>query len=211
MRVNRENLSTIFDAISRTMSEHRSYLITLDQQAGDGDLGISMDEGYRAIATFLQTTTEDDLGKLFMSFATLFNEAAPSSLGTITSFAFMGMAKQLKGKTEAGLDELIEAMEAGIARIMEKAKSKPGEKTILDSLYPAVKALDEHRADDARTAFAAAAQAAAKGAEMTKGMMPVHGRAAYYGERSVGLLDGGAEVGRLLFEAIARCLAHEEG
>lgn len=32
----------------------------------------------------------------------LFNEAAPSTLGTITSFGLMGMAKALKGKAEAG-------------------------------------------------------------------------------------------------------------
>ena len=50
----------------------------------------------------------------------------------------MGMAKTLKGKQEGSLPELAEAMAVGIAVIMEKAKSKPGEKTILDALYPAV-------------------------------------------------------------------------
>ena len=31
----------------------------------------------------------------------------------------------------------------------------------------------------------------------------VHGRAAYYGEKSIGLLDGGSVVGRLIFEALS--------
>ena len=32
-----------FDAISKKMSENRMHLISIDQQIGDGDLGISMD------------------------------------------------------------------------------------------------------------------------------------------------------------------------
>ena len=48
----------------------------------------------------------------------------------------------------------------------------------------------------------AAALAAAAGAEATRNMKPVHGRAAYYGEKSLGHLDGGAVVGKLIFEAL---------
>ena len=35
----------------------------------------------------------------------------------------------------------------------------------------------------------------------------VHGRAAYYGDRSLGVLDGGSVVGALVFQAIADHLA----
>ena len=45
------------------------------------------------------------------------------------------------------------------------------------------------------------AKAAAEGSESTKEMLSVHGRAAYYGEKSLGVLDGGSVVGRLIFEA----------
>ena len=53
-----------------------------------------------------------------------------------------------------------------------------------------------------RDRFEAAAAAAAKGSEDTKNMKAVHGRAAYYAEKSIGVLDGGSVVGKLLFEAI---------
>ncbi|WP_293908842.1 dihydroxyacetone kinase subunit L [Sphaerochaeta sp. UBA5836] len=202
MSLTRENLTSVFSAISAVMHEHRDYLIGLDQQNGDGDLGISMDEGYRAVAEYLKQSQENDLGKLFMQIASVFNESAPSSLGTITAFGLMGIAKSLKGKSEANLSEVALALQSGVERIMEKAKSKPGEKTILDSLHPAVQALAEQRDSDAETAFKAASEAARSGAESTKAMRSVHGRAAYYGDKSIGLLDGGAEVGRLLFEAI---------
>jgi len=117
----------------------------------------------------------------------------------------MGMAKALKGKTEASLEDVAGAMDAGLATIMEKAKSKPGEKTILDALHPAVEALKENAASgDAKAAFALAAAAAADGSENTKSMRSVHGRAAYYGDKSIGLLDGGSVVGKLIFEGISR-------
>ena len=64
--------------------------------SGDGDLGVSMSEGFAAAARFVEETQETDLGKLLMQTGGVFNEAAPSSLGTIISFAFMGMAKSLK-------------------------------------------------------------------------------------------------------------------
>ena len=34
-------------------------------------------------------------------------------------------------------------------------------------------------------------------------MPAVHGRAAYYGEKAIGLIDGGSVAGRFIFEALA--------
>jgi len=200
--MNAETVKRALLSISALMTENRDYLIELDQQNGDGDLGISMAAGFKALSAYLAAAEEKDLGKLFMKSSGILNEAAPSSLGTILSIGLMGMAKALKGKEEAGIKEVCAAMEAGIAAIMEKAKSKPGEKTILDALCPAVEALKNSPASDATSAWAKAAQAAAAGSEATKTMRSVHGRAAYYAEKSIGVLDGGSAVGRLIFEGI---------
>lgn len=188
--------------ISRTMTSNRQYLIELDQRNGDGDLGISMSDGYAAAHKYLLGTQESDLGKLFVGMAKAFNEAAPSSLGTITSFLMMGMARVLKGHESADAAMLGDAFLAGVERIMEKAGSKPGEKTILDVLEPSARALREHAQEGMATALKHAAQAAREGEESTKNMRAVHGRAAYYGDKTLGLVDGGAVAGRLLFEAI---------
>ncbi|WP_320122571.1 dihydroxyacetone kinase subunit L [uncultured Sphaerochaeta sp.] len=210
MGFTKKHLTQVFIEISTIMHENRDYLISLDQQNGDGDLGISMDEGYRKVKEYLEQAEEVDLGKLFMQSASVFNESAPSSLGTITAFALMGIAKQLKGKNEANLPEVAGAIMAGIERIMEKGQSKPGEKTILDSLYPAGLALLDNKEKPFLVAFQVALRAARDGSENTKSMRSVHGRAAYYGDKSIGLLDGGAEVGRLIFEAIMRYLERKK-
>lgn len=201
--MNAASVKTGIRKISRIMAENKDYLIKLDQQNGDGDLGVSMSEGFEAATVFVEGTSETDLGKILMQTGGVFNEAAPSSLGTIISFAFMGMAKSLKGKTEAGLPEFAEAVMAGVQKIMDKAGSKPGEKTILDSIYPAAESLLADRDGDFKEALRNAAEKAAEGSESTRSMKSVHGRAAYYGEKSIGLLDGGSVVGRLIFEALS--------
>jgi dihydroxyacetone kinase-like protein len=188
--------------VSDAMTENRGYLIKLDQQNGDGDLGISMSEGFNAVSDYLQAATENDLGKLFFQMSKIFNEKAPSSLGTIISFALMTMAQELKGRESASLSETARVLQKGVGRIMEKAGSKPGEKTILDALCPAVEALLSN-ADNPEIAFKEAARAAAAGSESTKQMLSKHGRAAYYGEKSLGVLDGGSVVGKLIFEALS--------
>lgn len=198
-----KELAGAIAAIQRTMVSNKDYLIELDQQNGDGDLGISMAQGYSAIASYLSGTDEEDMGRALLKCSSLFNEAAPSTLGTITSFGFMGMAKALKGKREAGLAEWAEALDAGLKLIIDRAKSKAGDKTILDALIPGVEALKKNAAKGKVEALALASAAAAQGSEATRAMKSIHGRAAYYGDKSIGIIDGGSVVGRLIFESLA--------
>ena len=198
-----ESIKSALEKIAAKMAEERQRLVELDQRNGDGDLGISMSDGYAAASNAVNASAHKDLGKLLLVASRAFNEAAPSSLGTITSMCMMGMARVLKGHEEADVRLLAEALRAGIGNVMEKAGSKPGEKTILDAVCPAAEALYENAERGEREAFTAAAQAAARGSESTANMPAVHGRAAYYGEKSIGLVDGGSVVGRLIFETLA--------
>lgn len=190
-------------SIAKEMTENRNYLVELDQRNGDGDLGISMSEGFNALVEVLNQTEETDLGKVFRDLSKTFNESAPSSLGTILSFGLMGMAKELKGKTEVSRQEFSVALEKGLENILDKTGSKTGEKTIIDSLSPGIESLLSSESEEDKTAFQNAYEASKDGAEKTKEMMAVHGRAAYYGEKSLGLIDGGAVVGTLIFKGMA--------
>ena len=190
-------------SIAKEMTDNRDYLVELDQRNGDGDLGISMSEGFNALVEVLNKTEETDLGKVFRDLSNTFNESAPSSLGTILSFGLMGIAKELKGKTEVSRQEFSVALEKGLDNILDKTGSKVGEKTIIDSLSPGIESLLSSGSEEDKTAFQNAYEASKVGAEKTKEMMAVHGRAAYYGEKSLGLVDGGAVVGTLIFKGMA--------
>lgn len=196
------DLVNIVKSISNIMDENKDYLIELDAQNGDGDLGISMSNGFKALVTFLENNKETDIGKVFMKMGSAFNEASPSSLGTILSFGMIGMAKSLKGKNRIELIDIAQAFENGIKTIMDKADSKLGEKTILDSLYYGAETLKNNSNLSPKEAFEKAFKSASEGSENTKNMKAVHGRASYYGDKSIGILDGGSVVGKLIFEGI---------
>lgn len=196
-----DDIKGAFWSISAVMDENKDYLVELDQQNGDGDLGVSMSNGFRAVTEGLALSGEKDLGRVFMNAGKLFNEASPSSLGTILSFGMTGMAKALRGNEETDTAGLADAMQAGLELIMEKAGSKPGEKTVLDALQPGIAAL-KAASGEGEAAYAKAADAAAAGSESTREMRSVHGRAAYYGDNSIGVLDGGSVAGKLIFEGM---------
>lgn len=191
-----------YHSIAEIMQQNRDYLLELDSKNGDGDLGISMSVGFGETSKALDLSEEKDLGRLFLFASKTFNEISPSSLGTILSFMMMGAAKYLKGKETVDLSEMAIALEKGLELIMQKAGSKIGEKTILDSLYPGIESLKNSAEKDTKERLIIAAKAASEGSESTKGMRAVHGRAAFYGDKSIGVLDAGSVVGKLIFEAL---------
>ena len=198
------DVKLITENILQLIKENRDYLLDLDSQFGDGDLGISMVQGFSRVKDYLGTSEEKDLGKLFFKMGMTFNESAPSSLGTIISFWLLGIGGSLKGKENADKNDMKIALENGISKLKERANSKENEKTILDSLSPATKAF-ERNTDEEKTVLEIlkeASDAASNGSEATKNMLPVHGRAAYHGEKTIGHVDGGSYVGKLIFEGI---------
>lgn len=203
--INLDNVKDIMKEISRIMDENKDYLVELDSKAGDGDLGISMSSGFRAVLES-DAMEKQTLKKFFMASGMVINEASPSSLGTII---FMGM---IAGAKNVGDAESLDAVGIGnffmaaAQSVMDKTGSKTGEKTILDSVVPAAKAL-MNSDSDLISSMKMAYEVANEGMLSTIKMQAVHGRAAYYQEKSIGFQDGGATVGMLIFKAISDYLA----
>lgn len=146
-------------------------------------------------ANWLVKTTETDLGRLLLGMSGAFNEAAPSSLGTILSLGHGRACACAEGKgTRATRGELAAAMRRGLDVMMEQRRCPASEKTVLVALSLRWRPLNA-ASEGLTQALAAAAVAAGEGAERTRGMTPRHGRAAYYGEKNLGRLDGGAGSG----------------
>ena len=132
-----EDVKKLFAAWAQVMLENRDRLIDMDSVAGDGDLGLTMTDGFAAASKTVDASAEADLGKTVYQAGKAFGSAAPSSLGTLFAAGFMSAGMALKGKTEldtAAVAAMIRAFADGIARL---GKAKEGEKTVLDALYPA--------------------------------------------------------------------------
>ena len=95
---------------------------------------------------------------------------------------------------------------AFVQGLMDRGKSKPGDKTIIDSLHPAAQALAAQKDGGLENALTAALAAAEAGLEATKEMIAQHGRVAYYKEQSLGKVDPGATVGVYIIREFARAV-----
>lgn len=127
------------------------------------------------------------------------------SMGPLYGKLYRGFAKELQGKEEIGIEEMGAALEGMLTQIQMISPAKQGDKTLMDTLVPAVDAFKKAAADgkDFKTALDDMKLAAQAGRDSTKEMVAQLGRASRLGERSRGVLDAGATSCCLLLETLA--------
>lgn len=193
-KITKASLKPVLGSIVEVLKTEKDYLIELDGSMGDGDLGLTMYTGFQAVYEEIDQIAETDMGKIFMKLGMKMNSVVPSTMGTLISTCFIKAATKAKGKEELAITDLVEMGRAAVQGVMERGQSKIGDKTMLDALAPAVEALAAAVQDNkpAGEVSSDVYQAAVAGVEKTKTMQSVHGRAAYYGEKSIGRPDPGA-------------------
>jgi dihydroxyacetone kinase-like protein len=211
-KLNSSDLEGLFAKVKDIMVENKENLFKLDSAIGDGDLGITMTTGFSKVYEMISILEEEDIGRVFMKVGMTLAETVPSTLGTLMATGFMRAGKTIKGKTEVDLSNSVLMASVFVEGIMERGKAKPGEKTIIDSLYPAFQALKlaSEEGRDLKEGFKKAYEAAKGGVEDTKEMLPKHGRAVWYREKSIGKKDPGAVAGMLLIKAFYEYLENKK-
>ena len=195
----------LMESLSGIMTQNREYLIQLDSIVGDGDLGLTMSDGFKAAYEAVKDSGEQDIGRLLYGAAKAMANKVPSTMGTLMASGWMQAAKALRGKKELANEDLIllfSSFEEGVAN---RGKAKIGEKTFLDGLHPAIEAMKTDSKDVSLMAERAVT-AAEQGYENTATMIAVHGRAATRGEASRTLKDPGAKVASLMMQAFEQSL-----
>lgn len=194
--------------MQKAMCENKDYLIQLDSVVGDGDLGLTMSDGFVAAYQAAKKSEDQDVGKLLYQAGKAMSIAVPSTMGTLMASGWMQAGKELKGKTELTEFEIVEVFEAYEEGVIHRGKAKVGDKTFLDGLHPAVEKMKSVLANGGTLLKAAesARKEAEKGFENTTTMLAVHGRAATRGEASRKLEDPGAAVAVLMMKAFEKSL-----
>jgi len=202
-KLNSSDLKSLFAKVKDIMIENKDWLFELDSAMGDGDLGITMSTGFSKVYEIISVLEEEDVGRVFIKVGMTLAETVPSTLGTLMATGFMRAGTIVKGKSEVNLSDSVLMASAFVEGIMARGKTEPKEKTIIDSLYPAFQALKLASEDgiNLKEGFKKAYEAAKDGVEATKEMLPKHGRAVWYGEKSIGKKDPGAVAGMLLIKA----------
>ena len=206
--MNSIDLKIFLRELKDIMSRNKDYLIELDSVVGDGDLGLTMEGGFAAAYEAVKLINELDVGKLLYTAGKAMGNAVPSTMGTLMAAGFMSAGKVLKGKTELTNEDCVELFRGFMDGVANLGKAKVGEKTFLDGIDPAITAMERAvQEGDTREIIAIkAVQAAKQGVEKTTTMQAMHGRAAIRGTASISLVDPGATVAALIFEAFARSL-----
>ncbi|WP_233836959.1 dihydroxyacetone kinase subunit DhaK [Paraburkholderia sp. ZP32-5] len=202
-------LRHVIEAICACLLEAESTLTELDQRVGDGDLGISLARGARAVLHELDTyASETTPGAVLRSISATLRRVVGGTSGPLYAVMLLRAAAALEQSGEATARQWAAAFSAGVDALMELGGAKPGDRTMVDALKPAADALQNALAQSAApdAALQAAVDAASDGASRTASMHPRRGRSSYVGDRALGHMDPGAHAVALWLAAIRAAL-----
>ena len=184
------------------IAEHRAELVRLDTAIGDGDHGTNLDRGMKKAMERVDGQEGDDIGATLKAVGMALVSSVGGAAGPLYGTLFLQMGTATTGATTLDAAAFADALETGLKGVQARGKAEPGDKTMVDTLVPAVAALREAQADaDVRGAVHRAAEAAEEGMKATIPMEARKGRASYLGPRSVGHQDPGATSSWLLLRS----------
>jgi len=208
--ISKAELGRMFAEAARLIRDRSDYLSQLDSQCGDGDHGTTMTRAMEILENAIGPANERSLSEMF-------REAGWSVMG-----ADGGASSALLGSFIVGLGEvqlgdemdcaaMAASLKAGLNAVEKRTKARPGDKTMMDALIPAVEAFSASAAKNMGLpeAMSGAAAAAEAGAEATKNIAARYGRARHLGDKTLGCPDAGATSMALLFRGFSIALAGE--
>lgn len=216
-RVARTNLKTGGDitpsifcdlmcASAKALFIERDRLNRLDGAIGDGDHGITMEIGWKAVLAIVDGGAESaTITDLCEDMADAFLQSVGASVGPLYASAFQYAGRAVADRKNLDQQALVDWLDGLKNGIRVRGNAAPGEKTMLDAWIPAVAAARD--ALDAGSSWskclAAAAQSANAGAASTMKMKSGRGRSKKLGDRSIGHVDPGAASAAVLIAALA--------
>jgi len=186
----------------KCLSEEEATLTKYDTIVGDGDCGITMKRGSSEIEKRVNngTVTYDHPVTMFASIADAVSDSMGGTSGILLELMFRKMSSTLSRCDSIGMKDICQAFQAGVDAISLYGGAKVGARTMLDSLYPAAKALLE------TNCLLEASSKAKSGADGTASMKVASaGRSNYLSEETLsGTPDPGAIAVSIIFEALAQ-------
>jgi dihydroxyacetone kinase-like protein len=198
----------VLEALIATIHENAANLSELDGATGDGDHGVNMNKGFTRAGQLLGPGDASLARGLSVLGQTLLTEVG-GAMGPLYGSFFLDMAAAAGAEPTVTGDTFGKMLVAGLAAVLDVGEAKVGDKTLLDALVPAEAAYREalEAGGSFSEALMAMADAAATGAESTRGMIARVGRASRLGERSRGHVDAGATSCALILGALATSIS----
>lgn len=185
-------------------------LTRLDAAIGDADHGVNMRRGMEKVRERLEDPENQclDVGTLFRSVAMTLISAVGGAAGPLYGTFFLRAATSPHSGNRVDLPQFTRMLRYGLDGLQQRGKAHIDDKTMVDTIQPAVEAMEAALASgqSLAVALAAAKQAARLGMEHTIEIRARKGRASYLGDRSIGHQDPGATSAYFLFETAVTAL-----
>ena len=197
--------------LCNTIEMEKNYLSELDGAIGDGDHGVNMAKCFREVKKTLAETQANDIESLFKSVGMVVLNSVGGAMGALYGTFFLKLSQETTGKTELNLNDLVRMFQTAEKGILDIGKANLGDKTLIDTLSPAVRALEksERESKALPEALANFEQAAKEGMESTRKMMARMGRASRLGERTIGHQDPGATSCYFILRSLALVCSYD--
>lgn len=167
-------------------------LTAIDAKFGDADHGITMTKVMNSVKSYIgEPTDEENFKEVLDNASTGVMMINGGSAVPLWSTFFEGMCDAAPETNMISGAELKTIFRNGYEVLFDLSKAKVGDKTMMDSLIPAIEAM-EGASDEIRDIFIAGEIGAVKGMEASKDFVAKFGRAKSYKEQTIGTPDAGA-------------------
>ena len=178
-------------------------LTEIDSRFGDADHGLTMAKIAGAISAAAERP-ENGIQAMLDGAATAVMTLNGGSAVPLWNTWLDGMQEAAPEGDEIDVAGLQAVFAHALEELSDMSGAKVGDKTMMDALIPASRAVAAYGGDDENELFAAAAKAAMEGAEATRGFVSKFGRAKSYGEKTLGTPDAGAMSMAYFFQGLAQ-------
>ncbi len=201
-----KTIRDLLNATADTIIANKDRLCEIDANIGDGDHGIGMAQSFTKAKDKLAARPEAEIAGDLKAFGMGIMGGGGGASGALFSSLYLEGAKVMAGKEAMTPQDLAAWWRAGLEAVKARGKARPGDKTMVDALEPAVHAMEENAAAGFAVQLPKAKEAAEAGVEATKNMIAGQGRSRYAGERSLGKQDAGATSVALLVETLGEII-----
>jgi dihydroxyacetone kinase-like protein len=192
------------DSVVKTILNAEEEIEHLDRAIGDGDHYINIKRGSIAVQSVKSELTTLPPDQAFKKIGMTLMASVGGASGPLFASFFLALAKEVSD--ESNLQQFSKGFTSGVESIIDRGKSKLGDKTMLDVLIPVSKKLESlaNEGCEKQKLIKEIDLVAMAGVIATKDMMPSKGRSAGLAERAVGHIDPGAKTCQLIISTVCK-------
>ncbi len=200
-----------FNQTKEFIASQKDYVTELDASTGDGDHWVNVNKGFEKITEQSDQLMHLSLSDMFKKVGMTMFSAVGGSSGALYGSGYIAASKACIGLDYLDVTTFYKVYKAILDEMMKRGKTEPGQKTMIDALDSALEAYKQAVEDklDEKKIIEKFIQGAKDGAESTKDMQAIKGRASYRNDKGVGHLDPGAVTMAMQLESIGKTILNK--